>query len=299
MGVECASRQEFSTPVDEPEGRMEDPATPDAFRMRFASSHAQTQTQPASSSSRRKSSSPPSLMTSVPAGDLSRAGLLARVTPPLGPRVPLTLRAVPSDSSARRTGTLRPELGRADVCRWASYGYLGPHTAEDGFDWGNPNRGRCKFGALGHAPDSEDLCRAGGWAFDLHVSARRARLELVVSTWSVYVLPVLREPSELLCMRGLEATREGRSRLYSRGTSACWSSRDLEELRTRMVRRHFWVPDHRLMPTNHRYRVPSLLRQTNVNVASHVLPLEVRALFSEDLDAVSPTAAGEGVIVDT
>ena len=53
------------------------------------------------------------------------------------------------------------------------------------------------------------------------------------------------------------------------------------------------------LPTNHRYRVASLLRQTNVSVASHILPLEVRALFLKDLDAVSPTAAGEGVIVDT
>ena len=35
--------------------------------------------------------------------------------------------------------------------------------------------------------------------------ARRARLELAVLTWSVYVLPVVRLPSEQPCMRGLEA----------------------------------------------------------------------------------------------
>lgn len=63
-------------------------------------------------------------MTSVPAADLSRVGLLARMTPPSGPRVPLTLRAMPSGSSARRTETLRPELGRADVCRWIRMGIL-------------------------------------------------------------------------------------------------------------------------------------------------------------------------------
>ena len=36
----------------------------------------------------------------------------------------------------------------------------------------------------------------------------------------------------------------------TRRYSACysgWSSRDLEELRTRMVRRHFWDPDRRLI----------------------------------------------------